>query len=126
MNILDWINVGKVSAERDDLLSHYFYDNGVLRTVIERPTSFLVLGRKGAGKTAVFKHLKENSSKYLKQHDTLVALSFEDYKWSIHSILKNADAAESLSYKPSWRLIILIEAVKAFTSCYTRGGFKNA
>ncbi|MDQ2946699.1 MAG: ATPase, partial [Acidobacteriota bacterium] len=39
---------------------------------------------------------------------------------SIHSILKNADAAESLSYKPSWRLIILIEAVKAFTSCYTK------
>ena len=39
MNILDWINVGKVSAERDDLLSQYFYDNGVLKTVVGSPAS---------------------------------------------------------------------------------------
>lgn len=42
MNILDWINVGKVSAERDDLLSKYFFDNGVLQSVIDSPSSFLV------------------------------------------------------------------------------------
>jgi hypothetical protein len=42
MNILEWISVGKVSAERDDLLSKYFYDNGVLKTVIDSRSSFLV------------------------------------------------------------------------------------
>ena len=30
MDILEWIDVGMISAERDDLLSGYFYDNGVL------------------------------------------------------------------------------------------------
>lgn len=33
MTILDWIDFGKVSAERDDLLSRYFFDNGVLKAV---------------------------------------------------------------------------------------------
>ncbi|UJB73231.1 hypothetical protein HRE53_31515 (plasmid) [Acaryochloris sp. 'Moss Beach'] len=67
MNVLDWINVGKVSAERDDNLVHYFYDNGVLKTVLESNSSFLILGRKGSGKTAVFRYLKENPQSYLSQ-----------------------------------------------------------
>ena len=44
MNILDWIDVGKVSAERDDDLSRYFFDNGILARVIASPTTFLILG----------------------------------------------------------------------------------
>lgn len=62
MSVLDWINFGKVSAERDDFLSSYFYDNGVLHAVSASPTSFLVLGRKGAGKTAIFRYFTENPS----------------------------------------------------------------
>lgn len=81
MSILDWIDFGKVSAERDDLLSHYFFDNGVLKSVCESPTSFLVLGRKGAGKTAIFRHLTENPREFLGANDLLVPLSFEDYNW---------------------------------------------
>ena len=50
MSILDWIDFGKVSAERDDNLSSYFYDNGVLGNIINSESGFLVLGRKGAGK----------------------------------------------------------------------------
>jgi hypothetical protein len=120
MNILDWIKVGKVSAERDDLLSKYFHDNGVLKTVIGSPTFFLVLGRKGAGKTAVFKYLKENPRDYLNADDVLVSLSLEDYKWSIHSLLKNFHAAESLSYKQSWSFVILVEAIKAYIDHYAK------
>lgn len=29
MAILDWLEVGKVAAERDENLSKYFYDTGV-------------------------------------------------------------------------------------------------
>ncbi len=53
-NILDWIDVGQVSAERDDLLSNYFYDNGVLRSIVDSQSAFLVLGRKGAGQDRSF------------------------------------------------------------------------
>lgn len=88
MDILDWINVGKVSAERDELLSEYFFDNGVLKTVIDSSSSFLVLGRKGAGKTAVFTHLSDNRKKFIDKRDLLIPLSFEDYNWNIHALLE--------------------------------------
>lgn len=114
MNILDWINVGKVSAERDDLLSEYFFDNGVLKSVIDSPSSFLILGRKGAGKTAVFKYLSDCKEKFIAKNDILISLSFEDYNWNVHALLIDENKAQSLAYKQSWRFVILIECVKAF------------
>lgn len=115
MSILDWVELGKLSAERDDLLSNYFYDNGVLASVINSPSSFLVLGRKGAGKTAVFRHLEKNRNSYLEAGDCLIPLSLEDYNWNVHSLLSNENKAPSLAYKQSWRFIILVEALGAIT-----------
>jgi len=113
MNIIDWFDIGKVSAERDDNLSHYFFDNGILASVIASPSSFLVLGRKGAGKTAVFKHLTQNPAKYIAREDILVPLSLEDYNWRVHKLLESREAAESLAFKQSWRFVLLVEAVRA-------------
>lgn len=116
--MLDWISFGKVSAERDDLLSKYFFDNGVLKSVTSSPSAFLVLGRKGAGKTAVFRCLAENHEQFIRESDILIPLSFEDYNWNIHSLLTNDNKAESLSYKQSWRFIILIESIKAYNAWF--------
>lgn len=118
MNILDWIKIGKVSAERDDLLSEYFYDVGVLKNVIDSPSSFLILGRKGAGKTAVFKYLSENKPQYIDSKNILIPLSFEDYNWNIHSLLKDKNKAQSLAYKQSWKLVMYIECIKAYYEWY--------
>lgn len=114
ISILDWINFGKVSAERDDNLSKYFYDNGVLKSVVNSKTSFLVLGRKGAGKTAVFRYLSENYKTIIADSDLIVSLSFEDYNWNIHSLLVDPAKAESMLYKQSWRFVILVECIKAY------------
>ena len=38
-------------------LKDYFYDNGVSSSVVNNNKQYLLLGRKGAGKTAVFMHL---------------------------------------------------------------------
>lgn len=122
MSVLDWINFGKVSAERDDLLSSYFYDNGVLSAVSASPTSFLVLGRKGAGKTAIFRYFTENPSVFLGSNDLLVPLSFEDYNWNIHALLTNENKAESMLYKQSWRFIVLVESLKAVAGWYAKEG----
>jgi Cdc6-like AAA superfamily ATPase len=124
MNILDWLNFGKVSAERDDLLVKYFFDNGVLSRIVDSRSSFLILGRKGAGKTAVFKYLTENKNEFIGDEDLLIPLSFEDYNWNIHSLLTNTDKAESLSYKQSWKFVILIETVKALNSWYINKGIR--
>ncbi len=117
-DILEWINVGKISAERDDLLKEYFYDNGVVKNVIDNNNSFLVLGRKGAGKTAVFKFLSDNKDAFIKKNELLTALSFDDYNWNIHSLLVDSGKAESLAYRQSWNLIILIESIRSYFNWY--------
>lgn len=124
MNILDWVNVGKVSAERDDLLSEYFFDNGVLKSVLDSPSSFLILGRKGAGKTAVFKYLSDNKEKFINDDHILIPLSFENYNWNIHALLKDENRAQSLTYKQSWRFVILIECIKSFREWFISKGKK--
>ncbi|EGR1153827.1 TPA: hypothetical protein ACPVXC_003581 [Vibrio parahaemolyticus] len=122
--MLEWINFGKISAERDDYLSNYFFDNGVLTSVIESPTSFLVLGRKGAGKTAVFKYLENNKTQFISEEDILIPLSFEDYSWNIHGLLVDNQKAESLAYKQSWRFVMLVEAVKAYKDWFVKNNGK--
>lgn len=122
MSILEWIDFGKVSAERDDHLSDYFYDNGVLQASIDSPSTFLLLGRKGAGKTAIFKFLHENREKFLDPEDVLLPLSFDDYNWNIHAVLADETKAASMVYKQSWRFVILAETVKALYSFYEQKG----
>ena len=73
--MLNWIEFGQVAAERDELLSEYFFDTGILENVSKSKFQFLVLGRKGAGKTAVFRRFHEDYDKYLDVGDCSAALS---------------------------------------------------
>lgn len=113
MDIVDWISFGQVSAERDENLSKYFFDNGVLKSVADNRHSFLVLGRKGAGKTAVFQHLSGNAKSYISGGDLSVTLSLQDYNWNVHSLLSAQGKASSLAYVQSWKYIIYLVAIKA-------------
>lgn len=109
--MVDWIDFGKVSAERDENLSEYFFENGVLQEAIRNRFNFLVLGRKGAGKTAAFQHLSENPSKYLEKKDQLESLSLQDYSWDIHGLLAADGKASSIAYIQSWKYVIYLLAV---------------
>jgi hypothetical protein len=111
--IAEWINFGQVSAERDENLSKYFFDNGILRSVIDNRHQFLVLSRKGAGKTAVFQHLSDNRYKYLGTKDSSINLSLQNYSWDVHGLLATEGKASSLAYIHSWRYIIYLIAVKS-------------
>jgi len=111
--IAEWINFGQVSAERGENLSKYFFDNGVLQSVIGNRYQFLVLGRKGAGKTAVFQHLSDNPTKYLRMNDSSINLSLQNYSWDVHGLLATEGKASSLAYIHSWKYIIYLFAVKA-------------
>jgi len=109
--MIDWIDFGQVSAERDENLSHYFFDNGLLKTTVDNRHRFLVLGRKGAGKTAVFQQFGGAREKYLKSNDILVNLSLQDYSWDIHGLLSAEGKAPSMAYIQSWKYIIYLLAV---------------
>lgn len=112
MNILDWIDVGKVSAERDDNLKNYFYDNGTLKKLISNEKFFLMLGRKGSGKTALFNYFTENPNEFVTDQDIVVSISLDDYSWSVHALLTQNQAADSLSYRQSWRFVLMLEVLK--------------
>lgn len=111
MKMIDWIKFGEVSAERDNRLSDYFFDNGVLSEVIDNDLLFLVLGRKGAGKTAVFTRFDEDYHKYLRKNDAALALNLHNYDWKIHELLSSDRKAASLAYTESWKFIIFVEAL---------------
>lgn len=112
MDILEWIDVGKISAERDENLKYYFYDNGTLKKIIENDKFFLLLGRKGSGKTALFNHLTENPNDFVGSRDSVISVSLDDYSWNVHALLSQHVAADSLSYRQSWRFILMLETVK--------------
>ncbi|WP_156771675.1 P-loop ATPase, Sll1717 family [Labrys sp. WJW] len=110
--MIDWIDFGQVSAERDENLSKYFFENGVLQAVIQNRHQFLVLGRKGAGKTAVFQHLSENPQRYISTQDISVNLSLQNYSWDVHGLLATDGKAQSLAYIQSWKYVIYLLAIK--------------
>jgi hypothetical protein len=114
--ITNWIDFGQVSAERDEHLSEYFYENGVLQNVIDDRHQFLILGRKGAGKTAVFSHFSDNSQKYLKPGDVSISLSLQNYSWDVHNLLASEGKASSLAYIQSWKYVIYLLAIKELSA----------
>ncbi|RXD02509.1 ATPase [Sphingomonas sp. UV9] len=125
--IIDWIDFGQVSAERDENLSSYFFENGVLQAAIDNSYRFLILGRKGAGKTAVFQHFNDNASKYLSDDDLTINLSLQNYSWDIHGLLATEGKASSLAYIQSWKYIIYLMAVRALIEAgETSAKIKNA
>lgn len=122
MKTLDWINVGPVSAERDNNLNKYFYDAGVSRQLVDDPTRFLMLGRKGAGKTAVFLHMKERPDGLFRSTDAVVPLSTIEYNWRAHEALGDISKTGGSQYRDSWRFVIAIETTKALSDVYLQIG----
>lgn len=116
MSILDWIDVGKVSAERDINLNNYFYDNGTLKKLIENNNHFLMLGRKGSGKTALFNYFTTNPKDFVNENDKVISISLDDYSWNVHSLLAQNQTADSLAYRQSWKFIFLLEIIKTLSS----------
>lgn len=116
--LCEWVDFGQVSAERDENLSEYFYDNGILDIVIKNKYHFLVLGRKGAGKTAVFRYFSYNYKKYVNENDLVVSLSLQDYNWNVHGLLSSAGKSQSIAYVQSWKYVIYILAIRALLERY--------
>lgn len=115
MGLLSWVNVGTVAAERDELLHHYFYDAGVSKAVVSNSRQFLLLGRKGAGKTAVFRHMERKPADLFGPDDLLVPLSLVNYSWRAHGLLASSDKAPTLSQRDSWRFVIAVESIRALS-----------
>lgn len=93
---------GDVAAEEDSVLEYFLSTDAVQR--IERNEIFLILGRKGAGKTALVRHFTEGQTTVLSR-----ALNLRGYPWTLHSQRIDHGASEIEAYVSSWRYLIAVE-----------------
>jgi hypothetical protein len=84
---------------------------------------YLMLGRKGAGKTAVYKHLTDpNCELFNRDTDIVIPLSLSSYSWNAHALLANREKAAGFEQKDSWRFILSVESIKAFSEILEKEG----
>ncbi|WP_178022227.1 P-loop ATPase, Sll1717 family [uncultured Paenibacillus sp.] len=115
-NIRDF---GAIDAENDDRLFDYFIQSESLKRIMEDKKR-VVIGRKGSGKTAIYKFLsKEDKNKLT------AALLFRDYPWKVHDRFANDAVSDRETYVNSWDFLIYVELAKLIVSETEQYGFKQ-
>ena len=93
---------GHVAAEEDAILSYFLTTDAVEQ--ISSNQVFLVLGRKGSGKTALVRHFTEGvAAKNSK------SLTLRSYPWNLHAQRIDLGASDVEAYVSSWRYFIAVE-----------------
>lgn len=101
---LKYVNTfGEVAAEDDPVLE-YFLETDAVRSIQDN-RKFLVLGRKGAGKTAIVRYFSETANLEYPSR----ALKFQSYPWSHHASLRDYGASSIECYIASWRYLIAVQ-----------------
>ena len=106
-DIKDWLPVFSVSAETDNELQEYFFHTPEVNNILESK-HWLLLGRKGTGKTAIYKFLEDSRSEDINGYNT-ISLNFKDYPWPAHKLYKESLAGELSAYQKSWRFLFLVK-----------------
>ncbi|WP_200180038.1 P-loop ATPase, Sll1717 family [Ectothiorhodospira mobilis] len=100
-------NFGAVDADSDDLLLEVFEGHEAFDAVLER-SRFLVTGRKGSGKTAIYKKLLSESGpkKFVYGH------TFSDYPWHHHDAQARVGIPDYDKFTHSWKYLIYLSLAK--------------
>ena len=93
---------GSVAAE-DDAVLNYFVTTPAVQQIRDGEV-FLVLGRKGSGKTALVRHFTERQAVV-----TSHALTLGEYPWQVHEQRGDASVSEVEAYVASWRYLIAVQ-----------------
>lgn len=99
--------IGGIDADTDELLMQCFQDHNSFNDIKEL-TKFIVLGRKGTGKTAIFKKfLNKRENNYFSYGHT-----FSDYPWHYHDKQAKIGVPNFDKYTHSWKYLILLTLSK--------------
>jgi hypothetical protein len=101
-SLLELDSFGDVAAEDDAVLDYFLSTDAVDR--IDSGKVFLVLGRKGTGKTALVRYFSESGA-----NKTSRPLSLRGYPWAIHAKRIDYGSSEIEAYVSSWRYLIAVE-----------------
>ncbi len=98
---------GSTDAEADSLLQECFQSHSAYVDAIKHQR-FLILGRKGTGKTAIFKKIiQTRDSTFFSFGHT-----FLDYPWEHHRLQGLIGVPEELRFTQSWVYLILMTTAK--------------
>ena len=98
---------GAVDADADTLLEQCFEDHDAYLDARSH-RKFLILGRKGSGKTAIYRKLlrDRSSDQFSFGHD------FTDYPWYLHDHQRISGVPDEQRYTQSWRYLISLTVAK--------------
>ena len=100
------VDFGRIDAEADENLSQYFVDTGVLGK-LRSGRKHYVIGRKGSGKTALF---RLSNSQSLGR--AVIPLEFNTYPWEMHKLVREQGLTPEASYVASWRFVFLVSVCR--------------
>lgn len=98
---------GGIDADADELLRSCFQNHPAYLEV-RSFRRFLILGRKGSGKTAIFKRIITEKSPSL----FAFGHTFDDYPWHHHDLQAQVGVPEERRYIHSWKYLILMGLAK--------------
>jgi hypothetical protein len=100
-------NFGAIDADNDELLLDCFEDHEAFIEVMNR-RRFLVVGKKGSGKTAIFKKMLTHRA-----HDYFcLGHTFSDYPWHHHDLQARVGIPDFDKFTHSWKYLILLSLSK--------------
>lgn len=107
MQLTEIEKFGVSEADNDDLLLECFEDHEAYISA-KHHKNFLIVGRKGSGKTAIFRKLVSESS----AEHFCYGHSFSDYPWFHHDKQRKTGVPDAECYRYSWEYVILISLAK--------------
>lgn len=111
-NNLKIVDFGHCDAEADPNLIRYFLETESYHRILSGEKMY-VIGRKGTGKSAIYKvieKLEQNPEN--KKLLSVAALTFDTYPWQIHNKIKDETCSLDFAHVNTWRYIILLELAK--------------
>lgn len=103
------VDFGRLDAESDVNLLEYFLDTGLVGRIRDEGAK-LVVGRKGSGKTALFRYLEHTLDA------VVVPLDLDEYVWELHRGFVEQGLSGERAYAASWRLLIYVSAAGSIRS----------
>ena len=105
--IQDIKQLGGIDADNDELLIQCFQNHEAYQQLL-RFEKHIILGRKGTGKTAIFKKLLATKS----ENTFTYGHTFSDYPWHYHDKQVKIGVPDFDKYTHSWKYLILLTISK--------------
>ena len=99
---------GELAAESDKKLFDYFVVTPIAETVVNKNIG-LVLGRKGSGKTALFRQTEELLEKFEKPGVRVIRLNMDDLAWAALADFRALGLSAEHAATVAWQLALLLQ-----------------